>query len=163
MSRPFVPPAAVLLALAVAACNGTPAAPTVAPTPAPTPVPTPEPTPTPAPPQDPGNIASVRVAFYGVVCTNGQQAPNNTARKLPVGCTGYVTATPKQADGTDVRAEDHGPDITWELLQGELQVRVIDDERQPFNKQVKGRRPGDFSLCATVKTVRGCLNAEVIA
>jgi hypothetical protein len=153
-----------LLAAAAAvtlACNGsTPAAPTPDVTPAVAPTPMPEPTPTPTP--GPGLIAYIRVGFYGVECNNGQQAPSNNAKKLPVGCYGYVTATPKQANGADVDAADHGPDIEWELVQGEHQVRIFDVETQAFNKVLRGRTPGAFSLCATVRTVRGCLDGQVI-
>ena len=40
-------------------------------------------------------IDSVRVAFYGIRCVDGQTPPNNGLGKLPVGCSGFVTATPK--------------------------------------------------------------------
>ena len=127
-------------------------------TPAPTPTPTPAPTPTPGP----GNIAYIRVGFYGVECFNGQTAPNNGARRLPVGCFGYVTATPKQSNGQDVDAAEHGPDIAWEVVQGEAQIKVMEVPQQKFNKVIRGRTPGAFSLCATVRTVTGCLDGQVV-
>ena len=161
MSRSFVlvPFAAVALAVA---CNGSsPSAPT--PEPSPTVAPTPEPTATPTPAAlGPGSIAYIRVGFYGVECYNGQTAPNNGAKKLPVGCFGYVTATPKQSNGSDVDSEEHGPDIAWELVQGERQIKVMEVPSQKFNKVLKGRTPGAFSLCATVRTVTGCLDGEVV-
>jgi hypothetical protein len=124
----------------------------------PVPSPTPEPTPDPGP----GLIAYVRVAFYGVQCPHGRTPPKNGAKQLPVGCTGYVTATPKKADGSDVKPKDHGPDITWRLDQGEGLVKVIDDPEQPFNKQLVGKVVGGFTLCAIVRGVEGCLDGNVI-
>jgi hypothetical protein len=133
------------------------------PTPAPTPTPEPTPEPTPPPEEGPGKIAKVRVAFFGIACHNGKQAPNNGARLLPVGCTGFVTATPKKADGTDVPPEQHGDGIVWELLSGDGMVEVVPSVfESDFNRDVKGRRPGSFSLCATVRTVMGCLDGNVI-
>ena len=32
-----------------------------------------------------------------------------------------------------------------------------------FNKFLRGRDPGEFSLCATVQSRRGCLHGRVIA
>jgi hypothetical protein len=123
----------------------------------------PSPSPSPSPsPVGPGSIAYIRVGFYGVECYNGQTAPNNGARRLPVGCFGYVTATPKQSNGQDVDSAEHGPDIAWELVQGEQQVKVMEVPNQKFNKLLKGRSPGPFSLCATVRTVTGCLDGTVV-
>jgi hypothetical protein len=101
------------------------------------------------------------VAFFGITC-GGEKGPNNTSRRLPVGCKGAVTATPKFADGSDVPPEVHGPDISWDLVQGALMVRVADVPGQPFNKDLFGRRPGPFQLCATVRGVTGCLTGEVV-
>jgi hypothetical protein len=125
-------------------------------TPAPTPVPTS--VPTAAPTANP--ISYVRVAFFGVNCKGGG-APDNAQRKLPVGCSGDVTATPKKEDGTDVHSNDHGTEITWELMHGERLISIYDVPGQPFNKHLIGRIAGPFMLCATVSGVMGCLTAEV--
>lgn len=137
-----------------------PAAP--APTPAPAPDPAPAPTPAPAPAPNAGPIDSVRVAFFGISCKNGKQAPNNGRRELPVGCTGYVTATPKDKNNVDVPARIHGPDIEWDLRwgQGRVEVRASVFPND-FNRDLVGLRVGEFSLCATVKGVQGCLNGTV--
>ena len=108
----------------------------------------------------PSAISYVRVAFFGVNCKGGG-APDNAERKLPVGCAGDVTATPKKENGTDVDSEIHGPDVTWDLMHGERLVDMYDVPGQPFNKHLIGRIPGPFLLCATVKGVMGCLNGEV--
>lgn len=142
-------------------------APTTAPAPAATPAPTPAPTAAPAPAATPtpdrGPIDSIRVGFFGISCKNGKTAPRNGERKLPVGCTGYVTATPKDKNNIDVPSRLHGPDIAWNLMWGNGTV----DVKKPtfasdFNKDVLGLRAGEFSLCATVKGVEGCLHGFVI-
>ena len=80
-----------------------------------------------------------------------------------MGCRGFVTATPKRKDNTDVPAKEHGPDITWELRTGHDQVDVVEPTfASNFNKDVLGKRVGPFTLCATVKGVTGCLNGDVI-
>jgi len=104
----------------------------------------------------------VRVAFYGISCHNGKGKPKNGEKILPTGCVGYVTATPKKADGSDVKPKDHGPNIYWMLRAGEDMVKVIDDPDQPFNKQLLGVAPGGFALCAVVRGVEGCLYGNVV-
>jgi hypothetical protein len=102
------------------------------------------------------------VGFFGISCKNGKPVPNNGAGQLPVGCKGFVTATPKYANGDDVPLSVHGPDIDWDLESGGAFV----DVRPPsfpsdFNKDLVGLRVGTFSLCATVRDVKGCLNGTV--
>jgi hypothetical protein len=142
-------------------------APTPAPAPAPAPKPAPAPTPNPAPTATPkpdaGAIDSIRVGFFGISCKNGKPEPRNGERKLPVGCTGYVTATPKDKNNVDVPAKVHGPNISWNLMWGKGTVDVkIPTFPSDFNKDVLGLRVGEFSLCATVKGVEGCLHGFVI-
>jgi hypothetical protein len=106
-------------------------------------------------------ISYVRVGFYGIECLDGQEAPRNGERLLPIDCLGLVTATPKKADGTDVHSSIHGPDIVWELDQPDDYVDMLEDPAQPFNKILRGLDPGTFTLCATVQGIKGCLTAEV--
>jgi hypothetical protein len=101
------------------------------------------------------------VAFFGVDCKNGKPEPNNGAGLLPVGCKGSLTATPKYANGDDVPASIHGPNIEWELEFGAGVVQVKDSKMSVFNKDLIGLKVGTFSLCATVRDVRGCLNGTV--
>lgn len=151
------------------AATPTPAAPAPAPTPvtapapAATPTPAPAPTPTPAPTtENPGSIDSIRVGFFGFKCTDGQKVPNNGWRQLPKGCIGYLTATPKKKDNTDVPAKEHGPDIIWHLRAGDGVVEVKKPTfESDFNKDLLGLKVGEFSLCATVKGVEGCMNGTV--
>ena len=101
------------------------------------------------------------MAFFGVDCKNGKPEPNNGAGLLPVGCKGALTATPKYANGDDVPASIHGPNIEWELESGAGVVQVKDSKMSIFNKDLIGLKVGTFSLCATVRDVKGCLNGTV--
>lgn len=137
------------------------AAPT--PTRTPTPQPTAAPTATPAPQGGlpPNTIHHIRVGFYGINCPGGRIPPNNGAKLLPVNCRGFVTATPKLANGDDVPAAVHGPDIDWDLAGGQY-VSIKDSKTSDFNKDLTGIRPGAFNLCATVRGITGCLDGTVI-
>jgi hypothetical protein len=110
-------------------------------------------------------IAYVRTAFFSFECNAGVSAPPPPEGKLPLGCDGFVTATPKQRDGTDVPSRIHGTAIEWELREGQDVVRVEPDPRfsNPFNKilRTSGRVDG-FVLCATVLGKEGCLNGRTI-
>jgi hypothetical protein len=115
-------------------------------------------------PLDPEDvIAQVRVGFFGIRCPDGRTPPRNGEGKLPVGCIGSVTASPKNKDGGDVDYRIHGAQIVWSFAQEGDFARVDDDPATDFNKFVTGKNPGgDFDLCAVVKEVKGCLRAAVI-
>jgi hypothetical protein len=139
-------------------------APASTPTPAPAATPTPAPTPTPAatPAPNAGSIDSIRVGFFGFKCDDGQIVPHNGWGQLPKGCTGYLTATPKKKDNTDVPQKEHGSVISWRLRAGDGIVQVLPPTfPNDFNKDLLGVKQGEFSLCATVKGVEGCLNGTV--
>jgi len=106
-------------------------------------------------------IHSVRVGFYGIQCPPGVTKPPNSSGRLPEGCLGLVTATPKDKFFGDVDARLHGPYITWELIQRRGFVAMRDDESTPFNKALRAQGTGNFSLCATVQGHRGCLDGFV--
>ena len=108
-------------------------------------------------------IDSLRVGFYGITCADGRTPPRNGEGRLPLGCTGFVTATPKDARGADVDARVHGPHVTWELEQRLEFVRLEDYPDVPFNKIVKPTSRGEFRLCATVQTHTDCVAARVTA
>jgi len=107
-------------------------------------------------------IDHVRVAFYDVICEDGRTPPRNGEGKVPMGCYGIVTATPKKADNTDVDSRIHGPEISWTLTQVDDFIDVREFPDVAFNKYVKGLDPGTFRLCATVLGKEGCMNGEVI-
>lgn len=117
------------------------------------------------PVEAPDLIAYVRTAFFSFECSAGVSAPPPPEGKLPLGCDGFVTATPKQLNGTDVPASIHGTEIEWELREGSDVVRVEPDPRfsNPFNKVLRttGKVDG-FVLCATVLGKTGCLNGRTI-
>lgn len=171
--------ALAVLALS-AACNVNLNRNSTGPDPVPTATPAPTPSPTPSPATGLVKPTSVRVGFFGGSCPagSGKVFPNNGAAQVPVGCTGFATATPKRADGTDQTPAEHGTGITWELDGGSQNVdvtayRVIRSQsersllwgeasvQESFNRDVRGVQPGAFSLCATVQGVRGCLNGTV--
>jgi hypothetical protein len=114
-------------------------------------------------PLDPEDlIDSVRVAFFGFRCADGVTPPRNGEGKLPVGCFGFVTATPKNKNNEDVDSRIHGQKIDWVLKQeGEI-VRMDDASESTFNKNLYGLNKGHFTLCAVVREVEGCLHGEVI-
>jgi hypothetical protein len=114
-------------------------------------------------PLDPADVIErVRVGFYSIQCEGERIPPRNGEGLLPVDCTGFVTATPKKKDESDVDRRIHGPEITWELEQAGESVSIEDFPKVDFNKLLRGRDPGEFRLCATVQTHRGCLSGKVI-
>ena len=106
-------------------------------------------------------VDSVRVAFFGIECKDGRTPPRNGEGLLPVGCIGYVTASPKDRNNEDVDERITGHEIEWTLPEGN-KVKVDDFPHVGFNKTLTGLEPGTFSLCATVLGVEGCLHGEVI-
>jgi hypothetical protein len=106
-------------------------------------------------------IDFVRVAFFGIDCPEGVRKPPNSSGRLPLGCSGQVTATPKDRDFNDVDPRVHGPYVTWELEQSGFLVDVTDSDTSPFNKSLRARNPGPFALCATVQGHKGCLDGLV--
>jgi hypothetical protein len=117
-------------------------------------------------PVDPADvIAYVRTAFFSFECPPGIATPHPREGRMPVACDGYVTASPKQRNDDDVPPYVHGPDIEWELREGEDVVRVEADPRfgNPFNKMLRSQGVvGGFVLCATVLGKEGCLNGRTI-
>jgi hypothetical protein len=108
-------------------------------------------------------IDTIRVGFYGIDCPAGVRKPPNSANRLPVGCLGHVTASPKDRFFNDVDVRAHGPYITWDLEQRRAFVGMRDDDVSLFNKNLRGAEPGSFALCATIQGKRGCLAGDVTA
>lgn len=110
-------------------------------------------------------VAWVRTAFFSFECSAGVAPPPPPEGKMPLGCDGFVTASPKQANGDDVPSWIHGPEIEWELREGAEVVQVDPDPRfsNPFNKILRPRGvEGSFVLCATVLGKEGCLRGRTI-
>jgi len=106
-------------------------------------------------------ISYVRVAFYSIRCPEGVAVPRNGEDKLPVGCTGFVTATAKTKDNLDVNPNLVGNQIDWSLDQEGEHVRVTDFPDVDFNKTVFAVDPGHYILCAQIKAFKGCQFGEV--
>ncbi len=79
---------------------------------------------------------------------------------VTVGCSGKITATPKNRDGSNVPEAVHGPEIDWNVEFGSQFLR-IDDDANPFNKNVEGVLPGEFRVSATVCGVTGSWGGRV--
>jgi hypothetical protein len=110
-------------------------------------------------------IAYVRTVFFAFECLPGVVAPSYRDRRMPVGCDGFVTATPRTRNEERVPSWIHGPDVEWELRKGEDVVRMDPDTRfgNAFNKILRPTGVvGDFVLCATVLGKEGCLNGQTI-
>jgi len=106
-------------------------------------------------------ISYVRVSFYSIRCPEGVAVPRNGEDKLPVGCTGFVTATAKTKDNLDVNPNLVGDQIDWSLDQESEHVRVSDFPDVDFNKTVFAVDPGHYILCAQIKAFKGCQFGEV--
>jgi hypothetical protein len=111
-------------------------------------------------------IAYVRTHLWGYECPPGFTPPTPGERKLPIVCDGRATATPKLSNGRDVPASVHGPDVLWDLREGQDIVTLGIDPRfpdNPFDKLLMpSGRIGNFKLCATVLGKEGCLDAQTI-
>lgn len=111
-------------------------------------------------------IAYVRTHLWQFECEPGVVPPPPIEDKLPLRCEGRITATPKQRNGRDVPSWVHGPDVAWELREGEQVVSLDYDWRfgqNPFNQLLRPKgRVGGFVVCATVLGKEGCLNGKTI-
>jgi hypothetical protein len=107
-------------------------------------------------------ISYIRVAFYSIRCPEGVAVPRNAEDRLPLGCTGFVTATPKTKDNLDVKQGLIGTQIDWTFEQEGEHVRLNDFADVPFNKILFGANAGHWLLCATVKAFKGCQFGEVV-
>jgi len=108
-------------------------------------------------------ISYIRVAFYSIRCPEGVAVPRNAEDRLPLGCTGFVTATPKTKDNLDVKQGLIGTQIDWTFEQEGEHVRLTDfADDVPFNKILFAANAGHWTLCATVKAFRGCQFGEVV-
>ncbi len=108
--------------------------------------------------------AFVWVGFFSLECSPGTTAPDFGEKLLPLACDGYVTATPKQKNGRDVPSWVHGSDVQWHVRDGAELISVDPDWRfgNEFNRVLRPKGVGYFSICATVLGKMGCLNARTI-
>lgn len=108
-------------------------------------------------------VARVSVSFFRYTdCPAGTVLPPPHAT-LPLGCRGTITATPKDNLGNKLPPELHGS-VNWFVQAGEGTIIAPgpSPDGVPFNLILEGRQVGEFSVCATVSGVTGCLNGQVI-
>ncbi len=113
---------------------------------------------------DNSSVARVSVSFFRYAdCPAGTVFPV-PHDSLPVGCRGTITATPRDSLGNKLPPEVHGSNITWFTQAGEGTIIASGPSADgvPFNLVLVGREKGEFSVCATVAGVTGCLNGNVI-
>jgi hypothetical protein len=104
----------------------------------------------------------VHVLPVGLECPDSRAIlPTLDKREIPVGCTMIVTATPKDKNLNDVDPRLHGPDIKWDMPNGDFRIKVEDFHEQPFNLKLIGREAGEFAICAEVARVAGCMIGTV--
>ena len=118
-------------------------------------------------PVDPADyIAYVRTHLWGYECLSGITPPTPSEQKIPIGCDGRVTATPKLSNGRDVPPRIHGPLVLWDHREGHDIVRLETDPRfpdEPFDKVlITSGKIGSFYVCATVLGKTGCLSGQTI-
>ena len=119
-----------------------------------------QPSPAPGATPDPSvtGFDEIRVGIFGhnVQCPN---PPRNGENIVRLGCTAYITATPKRG-GVDVPPSVHGPFGVWYLngqpVNGNAEngVVTLSVQSNAFNIDAFGRAPGSFTLEAEVKGVR---------
>lgn len=106
--------------------------------------------------------STVRVGLFGQSGPGNCASLPNSLRQIKVGCTGFVTATPKGPDGvTDLEPAVHGPTITWSAGGATGSVNII-PASNPFNRDVRCLSVGAFTLSAQVKDVTGTAGFECI-
>ncbi len=98
--------------------------------------------------------AFVRVGFFGISCPQGTTPPANGLRELPLPCRGFLTATPKYQDGSDIPASVHGPNCAWEVTTGASFVN-LQTTGEAFNRDATCSAVGPWALKATVLNVSG--------
>jgi hypothetical protein len=109
-------------------------------------------------------VSFVWVGFFSLECNPGTTAPGIGDKRLPLACDGYVTATPKLKNGRDVPSWIHGNDVVWHVRDGADLISVDPDWRygNEFNRVLRPKGVGYFSICATVLGRMGCLNAHTV-
>jgi hypothetical protein len=96
--------------------------------------------------------ASVRVGFYGFNESCADR-PRNAEGVLPVGCTGFATATPKGPDGADQPFALHSSAVPqWRVAEGAAAL-LVTVQSNPFNADIAWRSGTPAGTRARVETV----------
>src|SRR5207245_2527146 len=91
-------------------------------------------------------ISYVRVAFYSIRCADGIPVPRNADEKLPIGCTGFITASPKTKDNLDVNERLIGSRIDW----------TLDQEASTSASAISPIRPSTRSRSLSIPAITSC-------
>lgn len=105
-----------------------------------------------------GAIVFVRTGFFGGRCTSGGDVKNG--QPLPIGCTGFATATPLGAGDVKLGPEVHGYECRWTTDRPDV-VSIAVSGDNPFNADVTALRSGTAHISATVKGVVGGFDVVV--
>jgi hypothetical protein len=107
-------------------------------------------------------VSFVWVGVFAFECNPGTMPPTEP-RVLPLACDAYMTATPKLLNRRDVPPWIHGADVKWTVRDGADLISVEDDWRygNEFNRLIRPKHTGYFSICATVLGKMGCWNANI--
>ncbi len=102
--------------------------------------------------------STVRVGLFGQSCPAGTTAPSNGSRSIIKGCVGFMTATPKDPNGTDIPAAIHGPSCAWRS-DGSIDLSPAENA---FNQDARCPDVGSSTVTATVKNVVGNVGIECL-
>jgi len=109
-------------------------------------------------------VSFVWVGLFAIECNAPTTAPDLGLKAIPMACDGWITATPKLKDRRDVPPSLHGNEVRWFLRDGENLVDVDPDYKyaNEFNRVLRPKGVGYFSVCATVLGKTGCMNANTV-
>lgn len=93
----------------------------------------------------------VAIFMFGQSCPAGATPPSNGSGILLLQCVGFLTATPKDANGNDLDPAVHGPNCAWQSS-GTINLTST---AEPFNRDGRCSGAGPSTIQATVKDVTG--------
>lgn len=95
----------------------------------------------------PGSSVPVFTVGGGSCPSGGTAMPNSGTLKL--GCSVWVTCTPKGPDGVDLSEAVHGPNVNWNVIGAAL--RLVPRGDNPFNQDAIAQSTGFAAISCTVK------------
>jgi hypothetical protein len=118
-------------------------------------------TPSPSPSPSAGAIARVTVGTFGQSCPAGVTPAAAGSRQMRVLCSYDVTCTPRDATGAQLPESVHGPDAAWSASPTGL-VEILTGGSNAFNVIASARAPGVVTIACAVKGVTGSTQYEVV-
>ena len=112
-------------------------------------------TPSPAPSSSPdatGDVATVGIGKFGEACPAGT-APSGIGDAVKVGCTAFITCSPRDAEGREIfNLQIIGPEPTeFRAVEGEGTTVRSQVPSNPYNRDVLGIATGAARYLCTVK------------